>query len=68
MLQTMFDRVVDQPFMFVMFVGVVILLHIGAYTRMRHESALGKRMHAERRKGLRVMPGIKSAKKRRKRT
>ena len=67
MLQTMIDRIANQPFMFVMFVGAMVLLYIGAYTRIRHEAALGKRAHLERRKGPRVVPDTKFSKKRRKR-
>lgn len=67
MLQTMIDRIADQPFMFFMFVGVVVLLHIGAVTRMRHEAALAQRAHGERRAKLRVMPEAKFERKRWKR-
>lgn len=67
MLQTMIDRIVNQPFMFAMFVGAMILLYIGAYTRIRHEAALGKRAHLERRKGPRVVPDTKFYEKRQKR-
>lgn len=67
MLQTMLERIADQPFMFIVFVGVVILLHLGAYTRIRHESELARRAHGERRAKLRVMPEAKFERKRWKR-
>ena len=52
-----------QPFMFVALCGVIILLHLGAYTRIRHEANLKNRSHSERRKKLRVMPDVKLPKK-----
>jgi hypothetical protein len=52
--------------MFFMIVGVLIILNIGAFIRMRHESNLKKRNHLERRNGVRVMPNTKWAAKKRK--
>lgn len=67
MLQTIMDRIADKPFMFIVFVGVVVLLHVGAFTRMRHEAELSRRAHGERRGKLRVMPEAKFERKRWKR-
>jgi hypothetical protein len=63
MLSAMFERITAQPFMFVALCGVIVLLHIGAYNRMRHEANLKKRSHPERRKSVRVMPDVRLPKK-----
>lgn len=65
-MQTVIDQIGKHPFMFCMLVGVLILLHIGVFIRMRHESNLKKRNHLERRNSLRVMPNTKWAEKKRK--
>lgn len=65
-MQTIIDQIGKHPFMFFMIVGVLIILNIGAYIRMRHESNLKKRNHLERRNGLRLMPNTKWAAKKRK--
>ncbi|MBK7414842.1 MAG: hypothetical protein IPJ38_06710 [Dechloromonas sp.] len=63
MLSTMIERIAMQPFMFIALCGVIILLHLGAYTRIRHEANLKNSSHSERRKTLRVMPDVKLPKK-----
>lgn len=65
-MQIVIDQIVKNPFMFFLAVGVLIILNIGAFIRMRHESNLKKRNHLERRNGLRVMPNTKWAAKKRK--
>lgn len=62
----MLQRILDNPFMLLVLIGSLVLLHIGAYIRMRHEANLKKRGHKDRRNTLRVMPDTKRAKKRRK--
>lgn len=62
----MLQRILDNPFMLLVLVGALVLLHIGAYVRMRHEANLKKRGHKERRNGLRVMPNTGRSKKQRK--
>ena len=61
----MLQRIADNPFMLLVLFAAVVLLHIGAYIRMRHEANLKKSGHKERRQSPRVMPSTRQAKKRR---
>ncbi len=62
----MIDKILEHPFMFIVMVGTLILLHMGAMIRVRHENNLRKRSHPERRKSPRLMPNNKLSAKRRK--
>lgn len=60
------QRIIDNPFMLLVLVVALALLHLGAYIRIRHEANLKKRGHKDRRNALRVMPNTGRARKRRK--
>lgn len=62
----MLHAIAQNPFMFIVLVVVLVLLHLGALIRVRHEANLKKRNHGERRRLPRVLPNTKRARKRRK--
>lgn len=62
----MLHAIAENPFMFIVLVAVLVLLHLGALIRMRHEANLKKRNHGERRRRPRITPNTKGARKRRK--
>lgn len=49
----MIQRIIDQPWVFLGFVTVIVLLNVGAAIRIRHDRNLKRRAAADRRKSAR---------------